>query len=159
MVPETHVKLCMTEPDFPGNIFLPQKFGKWTQNGSKTVFWIYWKIYSLIFSEFCLKINFIFAVFFHKSHTWEKSGSWDMDQDALDQSDCSMFKLVVSLEHNDGKAWFFAYWCRFVEIKSWLKNIGVGLVKNGCGHSGLRTVKLAVSQEGINGVSWFLVRW
>ena len=60
---------------------------------------------------------------------------------------------------SDEKAWFFAYWCRFIEIKSWLKNIGVGMVKNGCGHSGLRTLKLAVSQEGINGVSWFLVCW
>ena len=95
----------------------------------------------------------------HKSHTWEKSGSWDIGQNALNQSDCSIFKLTVSLEQNDENAWFFAYWCRFIEIKSWLKNIGVGMVKNGCGHSGLRTLKLAVSQEGINGVSWFLVCW
>ena len=35
---ETHMKLCVTEPDFPGKIFLPQKLGKWTRNGSKTVF-------------------------------------------------------------------------------------------------------------------------
>ena len=38
MVLETHMKLCVTEPDFPGNFFLPQKFGKWTQNGTKTGF-------------------------------------------------------------------------------------------------------------------------
>ena len=96
----------------------------------------------------------------HKSHTWEKSGSWDMGRNTLDQSDCSIiFKLTISLEQNDEKAWFFASWCRFIEIKIWLKNIGVGVVKNGCGHSGLRTLKLAVSQEGINGVSWFLVCW
>ena len=88
----------------------------------------------------------------HKSHTWEKSSYWDMGQNALDQSDCIIFKLTISLEQNDEKVWFFAYWCRFIEIKSWL-------VKNGCGHSGLRTLKLAVSQEGINGVSWFLVCW
>ena len=54
----------------------------------------------------------------HKSHTWENSGSWDMSQNALDQSDCSIFKLTISLEQNDEKAWFFAYWCRFIEIKS-----------------------------------------
>ena len=35
----------------------------------------------------------------------------------------------------------------------------MGMVKNGCGHSGLRTLKLAVSQERINRVSWFLVCW
>ena len=38
-----------------------------------------------------------------------------------------------------------------------LKNIGADVVRNGCGHYGLRTVKLAVSQEGINGINWFLV--
>ena len=83
----------------------------------------------------------------HKSHTCEKSDSWDMEQNVLDQSDCSR-----SLEQNDEKAWVFAYWCRFIEIKSWLKNIGVGMVKNGCDQSGLRTLKLTVSR-GINGVS------
>ena len=46
-----------------------------------------------------------------------------------------------------------------MEIKSWLKNIGEGVVNNRCDHSGLRTLKLAVSQEGINGASWFLVCW
>ena len=46
-----------------------------------------------------------------------------------------------------------------MEIKSWLINIGVGVVKNGCGHSGLRALKLAVSQEAINGINWFLVCW
>ena len=35
MVPETNMKLCLTELDFPGKIFSPQKLGKWTQNGPK----------------------------------------------------------------------------------------------------------------------------
>ena len=38
MLLETHMKLCMTDPDFPGNIFLPQKWGKWTKSGPKTGF-------------------------------------------------------------------------------------------------------------------------
>ena len=33
----------------------------------------------------------------------------------------------------------------------------VGVVKNGCGHSSLRTLKLAVSQEAINGINTILV--
>ena len=41
MVLETHMKLCVTELDFPGKFFLPQKWGKWAKN---RVFWIYWKI-------------------------------------------------------------------------------------------------------------------
>ena len=40
-----------------------------------------------------------------------------------------------------------------MQIKSWLKNIGVGVVKNGCGYSGLRILKLAVSQELIEQMS------
>ena len=43
-----------------------------------------------------------------------------------------------------------------MEIKSLLKNIGVVMVKNGCGHSGHRTLKLTVSQvsqEVINGIN------
>ena len=68
------------------------------------------------------------------------------------------FLNCLSLEQNYEKTWFFACWYKFREIKSWLKNIGVGGVfKNGCGHSGLRTLKLAVSKEGINEINWFLV--
>ena len=74
----------------------------------------------------------------------------------------------MSLEQNDEKACFFAYWYSFMEIKSWLENIGVGVVKNGSCDSkvcmyvknelaclgvatlvlGLRTLKSAVIQEG-----------
>ena len=55
MVLEFHVKLCVTEPDLLGKLFLPQKLGKWTQNESKQGFFsIYWKIWSLIFTEFDL---------------------------------------------------------------------------------------------------------
>ena len=41
MVLETHMKLCMTELDFPGKKNLPppqKKFGKWAKNGPKTEF-------------------------------------------------------------------------------------------------------------------------
>ena len=95
----------------------------------------------------------------HKSNACEHSGSWDIDKNALDQSDYSIFKLTVSLQQNDENAWSFAYWYKFIENKSWLKNIGMGMVKNRCDHFGFRTLELAVSQEGINGVSLFLVCW
>ena len=38
-----------------------------------------------------------------------------------------------------------------MKIQSGLKNTELGVVKNGCSHSVLRTLKFAVSQEGING--------
>ena len=44
--------------------------------------------------------------------------------------------------------------CMFIQTHgSSLKNIGLDIVKSGCGHSGLRTLKLAVSQEGINEIN------
>ena len=38
MVLESHVLLCVTEPDFLGKFFLSPKLGKWAQNGSKSGF-------------------------------------------------------------------------------------------------------------------------
>ena len=35
----------------------------------------------------------------------------------------------------------------------------VGIVKNGCGYPGLSTLKLAVYQEGVNEINWYLVCW
>ena len=82
-----------------------------------------------------------------------------MGQNALDQSDYRIFKSTITLEQYDEKAWFFACWYRFMENRSWLKNIGVGMVKNGCDHSVLRTLKLAVCQGQMNEINWFLGCW
>ena len=48
------------------------------------------------------------------------------------------------------KSLIFVCWYRFMENRSWLKNIGVGMVKNGCSHSVLRTLKLAICQGKMN---------
>ena len=39
------------------------------------------------------------------------------------------------------------------ENQSWRKNSKVSVVKKGCDHSVHRTLKLAVSQEGSNGIN------
>ena len=75
------------------------------------------------------------------------------------QSDYRIFKSSISIEQNEEKTWFFACWYRFMGNRSWLKNIGVDMVKNGCGHSVLRTLKLAVCQGKINEINWFLLCW
>ena len=87
----------------------------------------------------------LFAIFLHKFHTCEKSGSRDFGKNVLCQSDCRIFKSTLALEQNDEKARFLACWYWFMEIKSRLKNLEVGMVKNKCGHFGLRTLNLAVS--------------
>ena len=55
MMLETHMKWCMAKPDFPEQIFLPQKLGKWAKKGQKQGFFlIYRKILSVIFTEYVL---------------------------------------------------------------------------------------------------------
>ena len=82
-----------------------------------------------------------------------------MSQNALSQSDYRIFKSTISLEQNDEKAWIFACWYIFIESRSWLKNTGVCILKTGCAHSVLRTLKLAVCQGKTNEINWFLVCW
>ena len=67
----------------------------------------------------------------------ENFGSWDMCQNVLGQSDCKIFKST-SLEQNDEKVYFFACSYKFIEIKTWLKTIGIGAVINGCAENWLQ---------------------
>ena len=71
-----------------------------------------------------------------------------MSQSALGQLDYRIFKLNIPLEQNDEIAWHFTVWYQFLESEIW-KILGVGVVKNGCGQSGHRLLKLALSQEGM----------
>ena len=80
-----------------------------------------------------------------------------MGQNTFGKSDCRILKLTISPEQKDDVLPDFLQVDTSMEIKSSLANIGVGMVQNGCDHSGLTTLKLAVPQKGINGISWFLV--
>ena len=44
-------------------------------------------------------------------------------------------------------------------MKSWLKLFWLGMVKNGCGQSSHRNLKLTVSQKWKDGVNWFFACW
>ena len=50
-------------------------------------------------------------MFLHKSHIWEKSGSWETP----DQSECTIFTSTMSPDQNDEKSWFFLH----VYTSSW----------------------------------------
>ena len=71
MVLESHVLLCVTEPDFLGKFFLSPKLGKWAQNGSKSGFFQFIGKFGHYFL-----LNLIFN---------------DTDQNILSQSDCRIF--------------------------------------------------------------------
>ena len=119
------------------------RFLKLLQNLVIDIFWI-WSI-KKVYITCCLLVQIRYL---------KKAGSWDMGQNALGQLDCRIFKSTIFPGQNYEKAKFCACWHRFMIIKRWLKNIGVSMVKNGWGHSSLRTLKLAVSQEGINEINW-----
>ena len=54
------------------------------------------------------------------------------------------------------KSLFFACQYKFIEIKSLLETTGMDEIKNGCDHSGYKTLKLAaISQERINRLNLF----
>ena len=40
-----------------------------------------------------------------------------------------------------------------------VENLGVGVVKNGCGQSCDGTLKLTLSEEWTNGLNWFFACW
>ena len=64
VVLETHMKLCVAEPDFQEKIFLPPKLGKWAKNGSKTGFFDLLKTLVISFYLICsiMKIYIIHCV-------------------------------------------------------------------------------------------------
>ena len=109
---------------------------------------------SLIFTEFVLWWKFIlFAMFLHKSDIWGNFGSWDMGQNVLIQSDCSIFKSTISPKQKNPDLLHVD-----TNSRKW-KIFWVGIVRNGCGWSVHGTLKLAVSQKWIDGMDWFLACW
>ena len=115
-------------------------------------------------------------MFLHKSYIWEKSCSWDIDQNALSPSDYMIFKWTISPEQieqiwsqdskftvcqkwTEGINWFFACWYKFMQIKRWFKILRTGLMKNGCGQSCGRALNLTVFEGWIDEINWFFACW
>ena len=70
-----------------------------------------------------------------------------MSKNGYGQSGLWALKLSVSEECTYEISRFFARWYRFIQIKSYLKIFGAGMVKNGCGQSGEGTLKVTVYKE------------
>ena len=76
---------CAWQSQIFQEIFFCPKIGKMDSKWPKTCFLNLLENLVVNFSEFGLYRNFIiFAVFLQKTFTWEKSGSGDMGQNALD---------------------------------------------------------------------------
>ena len=102
------------------------------------------------------KIFFTICCVLNKSYIREKFCSWDLGRNALNQSDCRIFKSIISPEQINETASFLACWYKFTKLKSWVKIFWFGMVKNGYDQSVLWTLKFTVSQEWTEGINWFL---
>ena len=157
---EAYVVLCVPEPDFLKKRFAPPlppspQMGQWFKI---RVCWIYHKIQ--FFLHLVYKEGVYYLLYSCTNPMLEKNlVPGDMGKNVLCQSDCRISKSTLSLKQNNERVWFFARSYIFIEIRSWLKNIEMGMVKHGCGHFGYRTQTLTVSQEGINRINWLFVCW
>ena len=101
MVLGVHVVLCMTEPDFLKIMFCPKNGENGPSLGfleciGKLSFFSQFFIFFLIYSV--MKVyDTVIVVCVNKFHIWENSGSWDMAQNALGQSDCGIFQSIAEL--------------------------------------------------------------
>ena len=101
MVLGAHVVLCMTEPDFLKKMFYPQNGENRPSPGffeciGKFSFFSQFFIFLSIWSIMKVYITVI-LVCLRKFHIWENSGSWDMAQNALGQSDWGIFQSIRGL--------------------------------------------------------------
>lgn len=89
-------------------IFQENFFSRMAINKVFQKFWHFWRKSFYVFVDFMLKL-ILLAFCLLKSHIWESSGSWVMNQNGLSQSDCMIFKSAVYIcqEENDGSTWFF----------------------------------------------------
>ena len=77
-----------------------------------------------------------------------------MVKNGCGQSVLWTLKLTVSQEWTYGVDWFFCMLVQFQQVKRWLKNFWVSIVKNGCDSD--RTLKLTVSEEWTYRITDFL---
>ena len=134
MVLESHMKLCVTEPDFPEKYFFAPKVGKM---GQKQGFVNFLKDLAINIYWICSQWKYIlFAV-----PVWAKMFSANQIAGFSYQS-CFQKKSMKYPDflHVDANSHFW-----------------VGMVRNGCGQSGQETLKLTTSQEWIDGMNWFFV--
>ena len=126
MVLDAHVVLCMTEANFWKIIFCT-----WNGETSPSLRFFenlvidFFSILSItkVYINYCVlrQISYLRKFWFLR---YGPKCSWPIQlQD---------FKSNIFLEENDEKVCFFVCCYKFIEIKHCLKNIGVGMVINGC---------------------------
>ena len=111
------------------NFFCPIKFGKCVKIRSKIVLFLNLKKNLVINFQWICSVMKIFIICCVQAQIigYGQSGLWTL-------------KLTVSQECINGVNWFFACWYNFMQIKSWLKILGLPWSK-------MSLAKLIVSQK------------
>ena len=90
--------------------------------------WFYFKNELLELTDF-----FHAGTISHKLKADQNLCVWTFVKNGCGQSGHGTLKLTVSQKWKDGIKWFFSYWYKFREAKSWFNDFWVGMVKNGHG--------------------------
>ena len=111
----------VTEPDFSEKFWFSQNFGKSAKIGLKMWFFMFiLKFCPLMCIFFWLKsFRITFFTILRKPHVRENSGSRNMAQKALGQSDCSIFQIWISQEWFDRLSWFFVQCSKTIRGIQW----------------------------------------
>ena len=113
------------------NIFAP-KVRKWAKNKSKIGFFeVFGKLSHYFFLNLFYNKSLHYVLYFCISFKFGKNLIPDICAKMLFANQIVGFKSATSLKQIDEKSWFFAYWYRLMKIKNGLKNIELGMVKNG----------------------------
>ena len=87
---------------------------------------------------------------------WEKSCFWDTGQNALSQSDCRIFKSIISPEQVDEIAWFLHVDANSQKLKASWKYFGWAGSEMGVGNLVSGLYKFTVPREWTDGRTDFL---
>ena len=109
---------CAWQAEYFGKAFLPQSW----ENTPKIGFLRFKEKFGHWFSLnlFCDE-NLYYLLCSCTNPISHKACFWDIDQNGLSQSDCSISKPAISPEQIDETASFFAYSYKFTKSKSWSK--------------------------------------
>ena len=126
--------------------FLPSKLGKWVKKRPKKGFLDLKKNLVVNFHWNCsiMKIYIISCV---------------RAQFLFNQSYCRIFKSTISQEQIDETASFLHVDTNSKKTENWSRICWLGMGQNGCGQSGLWTLKLTVPKEWNDGIKWFFACW
>ena len=154
MVLETHMKLCVTEPDFLEKIFWPQNWENGPKMGQKMGFLNILKNFVITFCWIC-SIMKIYIIYYLPEQIPYLGKLWFPRYGPKCSQPIRLQDVLI--EHifrtNQWNSLIFFIVIKIHINQSWSKKFWMGMARNGCDQSDHETLKLVVSQEWIDGMN------